>query len=358
MVGRGVGQQRRSWLGAQTNRPGLAFCLLGLAACLSLPGPALAGGILGLYGEENVGAAGAQFLRIPVGARGVALGKAFTACGTDASTLFWNPAGVLRTPGRRNLFFAHTEYAADIDIDFLSYHWRGQNFGYGLSAGMLRSGEIPRTDEFHQEGTGTTFHADQYFLGLTLARAMTDRFSIGGTVKFYQENLDEFVIRSVMADLGILYFVGVGDLRVGFSVRNFGPKLRPGGTPPEIGEGYEQPDRFQSFAAPTVGSFGVAYTFELADRITLLTTSDFSHPSDYTESFRMGSELGLNRLLFLRAGYETGRESGGLAAGFGVQVSRKQFEIRLDYAYSDMGNFGTIHHFSVDIIPLIGRKPR
>ncbi|MFH1842018.1 MAG: PorV/PorQ family protein [bacterium] len=332
--------------------------LLGLAFSLGSVSSGVAGGILDLYGEENVGAAGAQFLRIPVGARSVALGRAYTACATDAATLFWNPAGILRTPGRRNLFAAHTVYTADIDLDYFAYHSRGQNFGYGLSLGMLRSGDIPRTDEFHQEGTGTTFRADQYLVGLTLARAMTDRFSIGGTVKLYQENLDEFEIRSIMADLGILYFVGLGDMRVGFSVRNFGPKLRPNGEPPPLLEGFEQAGSFQSFAAPTVGSFGITYTFELSEKIGLLTTSDFSHPSDYTESFHWGVELGLNEMLFLRAGYETGRHDGGFATGFGVKVGRDRLVFRLDYAYSDMGLFGTIHHFSVDLVPLMGRIGR
>jgi hypothetical protein len=346
MVRQGKGQAPRSVL------------LLATAVLLLLASGGRAGDILSLFGEENVGVAGAQFLRIPVGARAVALGKAYTACATDASTLFWNPAGVLRTAGRRNLFLAHSEYAADIDLDYFSFHWRGQNFGYGMSAGMLRSGDIPRTTEEYAEGTGTTFRADQYFLGLTLARAMTDRFSIGGTAKFYQENLDEFVIRSIMADLGILYFVGVGDLRVGFAVRNFGPKLRPQGTPPPIDGFYQPADRFQSFAAPTVGSFGVTYTFGLAEKISLLTTADFNHPSDYTESFRGGGELSLGEILYLRAGYETGREDGGFSAGFGVRIDHQHWDVRLDYAYSDMGLFGTIHHFSVDLVPLFGRKPR
>jgi hypothetical protein len=327
--------------------------------------PAAPGGVIELYGEENVGTAGAQFLRIPVGARGVALGQAFTACATDGSALFWNPAGILRSPGRRNLFLSHTEYTAGIDLSYLGYHWRGQNFGYGLSAGILRSGEIDRTDEFHQEGTGETFRADQYFLGLTLARAMTDRFSIGGTLKFYQENLDEFYVRSLLADLGILYFVGAGDLRVGFAVRNFGPDLETGGgNPPPAGGGiplpggvgYVEPSAFQSFPAPTVGSFGVAYTFALDEGLALLTTADFNHPSDFSESFRTGAELGLQETLFVRLGYETNRDEGGFAAGFGLHLGRERLLLRLDYAYSDLGAFGTIHHFSLDVAPLLQRK--
>ncbi len=318
-------------------------------------GAARAGDVIDLYGEENVGTAGAQFLRVPVGARAVGLGQAYTACATDGPAIFWNPAGIMRTAGLRSLFVSHTEYAADIDLDFLSYHWHGQNFGYGITAGMLRSGEIPRTDELHQEGTGATFRADQYVAGLTLTRAMTDRFSMGATLKYYQENLDEFVVRSFMADLGILYYVGVGDMRIGFAVRNFGPNLQPGGSPPAIGNGVLPSSEFQSFAAPTVGSFGAAGTVPLTRGIDLLLTGDFSHPSDYAESFRYGTELSLAHILYLRGGFETGRQEGGLGAGFGVELSRGDWQVRLDYGYADMGNFGTIHHFSLDLVPRLWR---
>ncbi len=333
-------------------RPGRWFTLLLACALLSASAAARAGGILDLYGGENVGTAGAQFLRIPVGARAIALGQSYVANAFDGATTFWNPAGIMRAESRRNLFFCHTEYAVDIDLEFASYHWHRQNFGFGFSAGMLRSGEIPRTDEFHQEGTGHTFRADQYQLGFSVARAMTDRFSFGFTGRYYQENLDEFVVRSVLMDLGVLYFVGVGDLRVGFAVRNFGPEMRPDGTPPPIGPGYTASSEFQSFSAPTSGSFGVAYTWRLAPQVDLLTTTDFHHPTDYSESFRTGLELGLAERLYLRGGFETNRDEGGLAAGFGVQLARDGWNVRLDYAMSDMGAFGTIHHLSLDLAPL------
>jgi hypothetical protein len=326
------------------------FILLGLNLFVTAP---LRAGVIDLYGEENVGTAGAQFMRIPVGARGVALGNAYTACAIDGAALFWNPAGILRTDGRKNFFLAHTQYAADIDLHFLSFHWRGQNFAYGISAGMLNSGEIPRTDEFHQEGTGTTFRADQYFLGLTLSRAMTDRFSLGGTVKYYQENLDEFTVRTVLLDLGILYFLGIGDLRVGFAAKNFGPDMRPGGTPPPLGGDFQPADSFQKFPAPTVGSFGAAWSIGLAEGARFLTALDFNHPSDYSESFRLGGELALLDTIFLRSGYETNRAEGGFSAGFGVAIGKERWRFRLDYAYSDMGTLGTIHNFSVDLVPLV-----
>lgn len=328
-----------------------AACLLVLAAA-----PARSASLIRLFGEENAGTSGGQFMKVPVGARAVGMGKAYSALAVDGSAPFWNPAGIMRTPGRKNFFFSHSEYTADIALDYLAVHVRRQNFGYGLTFGGLRSGDILRTTELHQQGTGQYFNANQFFAGFTVARAMTDRFSIGGTVKYYQENLDSYRLKAVFADLGILYFVGVGDLRVGFSVRNFGTDLRPGGTPPPLPDGYLPSTEFQSFAAPTEGSFGAAKTWSLGQKVAVVTAADFNHPSDNKESFRLGGELGLNGMFFLRGGYETSRDEGGLAAGFGLMVKRHQLQLRIDYAYSDQGAFGTIHHFSVDVSPLFRRK--
>lgn len=333
-----------------------ALVACALAAVLAAAPAARAGDVIRLFGDENAGTSSAQFLRIPVGARAVAMGQAYTALAADGSAIFWNPAAIMRTPGRQNFFVAHTEWTTEIDLDYAAYHRRGQNFANGIMLGTLRSGDILRTDELHQEGTGQYFDANQFFLGATLARAITDRFSIGASVKYFQENLDQFQSRAMLADMGILYFVGLGDLRIGFAVRNFGNDIQPGGTPPALPDGLVPSQEFQSFPAPTLGAFGAARTWTLGREVELVTAADFNHPSDYSESFRLGTELGLRRRLFLRAGYETNRPEGGLAAGFGLQLDRKRMHIRVDYAYGDMGSFGEAHYISVDVSPL-WRRP-
>ena len=57
-----------------------------------------------LTGREEdfsfIGNAGGEFLTIPMGARGVAMGQSFTAVVDDISALWWNPAGLgfMRSP--------------------------------------------------------------------------------------------------------------------------------------------------------------------------------------------------------------------------------------------------------------------
>lgn len=92
---------------------------------------------------------------------------------------------------------------------------------------------------------------------------------------------------------------------------------------------------FQSFPAPTVGAFGAARTWKLGQEVGLVTAMDFSHPSDYKESFCLGTELQLREMVFLRGGFETSRDEGGMSGGFGLHLKRRGFAVTVDYAYND-----------------------
>ena len=56
----------------------------------------MAAGPAGLLGQSfaKVGIVGAQFLKIEVGARSLAMGSASMAAVNDASAVFWNPSGL------------------------------------------------------------------------------------------------------------------------------------------------------------------------------------------------------------------------------------------------------------------------
>ena len=113
--------------------------ILGLVLC-SAPGfvpVARAADVLTLFGEENAGTAGAQFLRIPVGARAIALGKAYTSLAADGAALYWNPAGVMRTPGRTNFFASHSQYTAGMNL-FCTHCVSMQNIPWLGSAAQIK----------------------------------------------------------------------------------------------------------------------------------------------------------------------------------------------------------------------------
>src|SRR6185312_4977369 len=53
-----------------------------------------------------------DFLRIPVGARSLSMGGAFTSVANDESAFHWNPAGVSLVTGKTAGFMYSSEYGA------------------------------------------------------------------------------------------------------------------------------------------------------------------------------------------------------------------------------------------------------
>ena len=315
-----------------------------LAAALAVPAPATAGELISFFGGERAGTSGGQFLRVPADARGIAMGGGMTAAVEGGSAPFWNPAGMVTVRGSGRLFLSHTEYAADIDIEHLAYVHRIGAWRVGLSAAVLRSGDILRTTEFHPSGQGHTFRADQVIAGLSLGRQLTDRFTVAATGKFLQENLDEYSNQGLFLDLGALYYVGFRTARIGFVVRHFGSDMRLDGDPPQ-----EVGGSWQSFPAPTVAVFGVAYDFGRGDDQRLTLSFDFNHPSDEAESIILGAEAALLGHLFLRGGWRNNVQEGGLSAGFGLHLDQEERVLRFGYAYDDRGPFGGIHVLSLEL---------
>jgi len=309
---------------------------------LRVPG-VVAGELISLYGGERAGTSGGQFLRVPGDARGIAMGGGMSAAADGAASVFWNPAAMITVTSNNRIFLNHTEYAADMDVDHLAYVHRFGPWRLGVMAAVMRSGDILRTTELHPTGQGFTFSADQVIGGLSLGRQLTDRFTVAASVKFLQENLDEYQNRGFFIDLGALYYVGFKTTRIGFTVQNFGGDLRLNGTPPE-GTGGD----WQSFSAPTVALFGLAYDFGRGDQKRLTLSFDFRHPSDEDESLIFGAEAALLGHFALRGGWKSNVEQGGLSAGFGLNWEKQRRMLRLGYSYEDMGAFGGFHTISLE----------
>ena len=67
-------------------------------------------------GEQRVATSMLTFVKIGLGARAVAMGEAFVPVADDATTMYWNPAGLALLEAR-HLHVSHTEWPADIDYD-------------------------------------------------------------------------------------------------------------------------------------------------------------------------------------------------------------------------------------------------
>jgi hypothetical protein len=92
----------------------------------------------------------AEFLKIPVGARAIGLGGAFTAVSDDATSPYWNPAGMVYLPykevtAQRDWRFGnlltHDHLGAVIPLDGP----KGQHAALGLTLIRLATDDIPIT---------------------------------------------------------------------------------------------------------------------------------------------------------------------------------------------------------------------
>ncbi|MFQ5569812.1 MAG: PorV/PorQ family protein [Rhodothermales bacterium] len=340
--------------------------LLLLAACLAvLPARAQNDGGSPDQGTiTKVGTTSAQFLKIGIGARPIALGGTFVAEASDLSALYWNPAG-LATLNGSSVQLAHTEYLADINYNFAAF---GTNLGslgtLAFSLIYLDSGNMQVRTAQRPEGTGEEFKVQNFALQMSYARALTDRFSIGGSVKYIQERIWHSTASTIAFDVGTLFTTPFQRLRLGASMSNFGPKMRMDGRDilfsedpnPTIDGNVEivnaqfTTDRHP---LPLLFRVGLAWdAYQTSDHRIMIST-DAAHPNDNSEYVNVGAEYSFRGLIALRAGYrhlfeEDGEQNLTFGAGLNLRLDRA-LRARFDYAYADFGRLDQTHWFTVDL---------
>jgi long-subunit fatty acid transport protein len=331
----------------------VAACLL-LVALLANPASAQ---LIPNLGGQRAGISAFQFLKIGVGARGVALGETFTAIANDASALYWNPAGLTQFP-ENQVLFAHTEYVVDLKHEFVggAYHLTPTDV-LGFSVTSLHTDEMEVTTETQPMGTGRFFKFGDLALAGSYARRMTDQFSFGVTVRYVDETLDRVHMRGVMTDLGTYYWTGLGTSRFAIVISNFGADVTPSGEVTEYGDTVTT--SFQSFSPPTVFKIGFAMEPWELERQRITTSLELNHPNDNAENVHLGVEYEWDKWFFLRAGVKRtigepffGRDnssSNDITLGFGVSAPVSQARVNFDYAYANFNLLGSVHRISLAV---------
>ena len=301
----------------------------------------------------RVGTAGAQFLEIGVDARAVGMGEACIAVDDlGAGALFWNPANVAIS-GSSHLMLSHVSWIADVGLHSAAFTTTIGDYGtLGLSVSNLSSGEIEVTTVEQQDGTGETFTTSNIMVGLTYAKRVTDRFSMGGTVKYIGERLEERQAKTFCFDVGMLYNTGYRTVKFGAVIQNFGPPLSLDGTYQNFDNGIllSEKREYNPYHLPMTFKVGVSWDVELSDGQHLLTTLDAIHPRDNIERLDFGAEYRLWEGLALRSGYSSGHDSRGISVGAGFHLSTGSLgEFDINYAYTDFGVLDGVQRFSMNL---------
>lgn len=325
-----------------------------------------------VYSQSKVGTTAANFLTIPVGPRATSMGSAFTAIANDATSAFWNPSGLSRMT--RSEFTASTaEWLVGTRLNWIGLAYKlDENNSIGISVNQLDYGEEDITTPEQPTGTGEKWSASDIAIGLSYSRNLTDRFSIGGTVKYISQQIWNESATAFALDIGLLFHTELDGLKLGMNISNFGTEmklegqdlLRPididpsqSGNNPNIAGSLDT----DAWPLPLVFSVGVAYDLNIHTDWLITFASDAVIPNNYATYGNLGTEVIWNQIISLRVGYkginylfdETSKSEDkfeeGLAAGMGLQYDFGGFFVKFDYGYSDLGIFSEISRFSLSV---------
>lgn len=295
------------------------------------------------FASSGAGTTGAQILNIPVGARAVSMGDAHTALADDASSLYWNPAG-LGILQQSHASFMYNQNIQDQTYSHVGVAVPMEMGGFGASISHLGYGDIKGFDDNGIEQGNVSAYSAVMTVGGAFA---SDYYSIGMNVKGLQSKLADVSANAFAADFGVqaIYPEEVlgGTLRFGATYRNLGTSLKF----------IEQKDQL-----PRNWKLGVAALQMLDKRLNLAL--DYGHGNDESSVINAGAEVFFSKYLALRAGYlKSDVEGNGLRGGLGLKVG----DVSFDYAFASLGDLGLSHRYELglhfgEIRPLLSPEER
>ena len=318
-----------------------------------------------LSAQSKVGTTAVPFLGISVGPRATAMGSAYTAMTSDATSIYYNPGSFVQNP-KSQVVIAHTKWLANTSLNWvgLSFKLNPSN-AIGISVTQLDYGDDERVTTVSQpEGTGEKWGASDLCASLSYSRLLTYRFSIGGSFKYIQQRIWNENASAFAMDVGLLFVTQFNDMRLGMSISNFGTDMQMNGKdllkqvdldPETIGHNETIVARLKTekWPLPLFFRVGLAMDVIRMNQVKFTLAADALRPSDNTETLNVGGELALARIIFLRAGYKSlmrDDSEEGLTFGAGLQLQvPNMMAIDIDYTLADFGLFETINMFAVGI---------
>lgn len=291
---------------------------------------------------------GLQFLSVVSDARAGGMGGAMTSLESHASALFFNPAGMAWSENLFDISFSMNNWIADINHNTVCLALRpaqGRFGAFGLSLQAVDYGDIQGTmvadNDKGFEDLGM-LSPTALAVGMGYAKALSDRFAVGGQVKWVRQRLAESTVPGVGSetvttknevstlafDFGTQFKTGVKSLTFGMSVRNFSQEIE-----------YE----LESFQLPLWFSLGLSANvmdwLKANDANSAMILSlDATHPRDHDEQVIVAVEYRLRQVLSVRGGYIANNDEDGPTLGFGLS----RYGVQLDYAYAPFGVFNSV----------------
>lgn len=307
---------------------------------------------------DKVGTTAAQFLQIGVGGRLPGMGGAGVAAIDGPEALYWNPARIV---AKRSFSLSayYADWIADLRHQFIGVTAPVGSFGaVGFHAISLGGDEFEQTTSTFQEGNGVMVEYRDLALGASYAHRLTDRFSVGGTIKYIHQKLFHETAAAVAVDLGTHLKTDLPGFSIGMTMTNLGGEMKLEGRDLLIGDPDEPQTEYQVSAWPLPLTFQMGVGWRLwGAREALwqnddhggLLVMDGRHINEGLTRWRLGWEYDFRRTLFLRLGrvFEHHTEEWSFGAGLSVPVASYLFEA--NFAYADLGDLQAVQRISLQL---------
>ncbi|MCX7876704.1 MAG: PorV/PorQ family protein [Melioribacteraceae bacterium] len=297
-----------------------------------------------------------NFQLVSISPKASSMGEAFYSIGVGSESVFYNPAGLSLTKHQYDVTLNYTQWIADINYLGGAVSYNLDNYGtVALSALTVDYGTIYGTqlDPLSSSPTGyietgNVSNVGAYSFGLSYAKSINEKFSIGGNVRLVGQNLgtNTFVsgiskenkATKLVFDAGVLYNTGFKNFRFGMAIRNFSSNIKR----EEISE--QLPLTFTMGGAIDVLKF---INDNENDELTFAI--DFLHSNSYSERINIGAEYKFLGMVSLRAGYQTNRDIASWSAGVGFYTILSDYNLEVNYSFSKMEIFNNVNRLSLNI---------
>jgi hypothetical protein len=222
----------------------LAACIVVFLISLSVSiGQPAQGTLIGQDSTNRIITTAVPFLGITPDARAAGMGDAGAATSADANSAYWNAAKLVRIDQSYGVAGSYTPWLGkiinDMSIFYLSGFYRiRKEEVVAASMKYFDLGEIQFNNGPLPENQLGRYNPREFAFDVTYSRELTQRFSIGGAVRYIHSNLtgsgiggavDARPANSVAVDMGVYYtkpFVSRNaNLALGAAITNVGAKV-------------------------------------------------------------------------------------------------------------------------------------
>lgn len=286
----------------------------------------------------GAGRAAVPFLNFSPGARPAALGEAYAGVSGDALAGAWNPAA-FATVRHQEVSVQHLIWFEDVVYNSLMFGTRaGRNFGVGVQAGLLRSGDIKVIKEIPSGVMGVpdmttdngSVSSNDLVVGLSGAWRWKPDLALGLTAKVIDDAISSDHATAVAGDAGALWTKN--KLGVGVAVQNVGSRIK-------------------NDPLPAILRAGVAWAL-VPGGVGML---EADYPLDRRQvRAGLGAEYLFFDFITARAGYRYGPAgdigSRTVTAGLGLKHEVGDATLLVDYAFMPGGELGQAHRLSLRFV--------